>query len=164
MIRTLSLACAVILSLAATMASAHEFKLGDLEIIHPNSRAMLPGAKVGGGLLKIINYGTGDDRLVAITSPVSDDVQLHEMSMENDVMKMRKLDGGIAIPAGQTVELTSSGLHVMFMAVKEPFKDGDHIPATLTFEKAGTIDVEFNVGPADAKAKVEADPHAGHKM
>jgi periplasmic copper chaperone A len=144
-VRTLALFIALA---AAPLAWGHEFKVGDLEIIHPNSRAMIPGAKVGGGYLKIINHGTTDDRLVAVKSDRSDNVQLHEMSVVNNVMKMRELPDGIAIPAGKTVELKKGGLHVMFMDVTQPFKEGEMVKATLVFEKAGPVDVEFKVGDA----------------
>ena len=134
------------LALLAGTAFAHEFKLGDLEIQHPASKATLPGQPVGGGFLTIVNHGSEADRLVSVTAPsVSDDVQLHEMAIENDVMKMRQLADGIAVPAGGTVELKPGGLHVMFMGLKQPLKEGETIAATLTFEKAGTIDVDFNV-------------------
>jgi len=143
---------AAFLSLTAAGAFAHGFKVGNIEIRHPNSRAMLPGAPVGGGFLTIVNTGGEADRLLSITSPVAGDVQLHEMAMENDVMKMRALETGIDIPAGATVELKPGGLHIMFMDVKEPFKEGRRFPATLVFEKAGPVEVEFVVGPAVGKA------------
>lgn len=140
---------------------AHEFKLGDLEIIHPNVRATVPGAKVGGGFMTIANEGSSDDRLVGITAPdASDDVQLHEMTMENDVMKMRQMADGIPLPAGETVELKPGGLHVMFMNIKKQFAEGNMIKATLHFEKAGDVDVEFSVSPA-AGGQVK---HEGHDM
>ncbi|MGR6466420.1 copper chaperone PCu(A)C [Rhizobium sp. PAMB 3182] len=145
---TIRLLTLIVTLMTAPLAWGHEFKVGDLEIIHPNSRAMIPGAKVGGGYLKIINHGSTDDRLVAIKSDRSDNVQMHEMSVENNVMKMRELPDGIAIPAGKTVELKKGGLHVMFMDVKKPFKEGDMVKATLVFEKAGSVDVEFAVGNA----------------
>lgn len=142
------LLCAALLSLAAAGAEAHEFKAGDLEIDHPNSRAMLPGAPVGGGFLTIVNNGSEPDRLVSVASPAAGDVQLHEMAMENDVMKMRKLDDGVAVPAGETVELKAGGLHLMFMDVKTPFKEGEAVPVTLVFERAGKVEATFPVGSA----------------
>lgn len=139
------LALLAALAVSAATALAHDYRAGDLEIRHPASPAMLPGQPVGGGFLTVINHGDAADRLVAITSPVSGDVQLHDMVIENDVMKMRHLPDGIEIPAGATVELKPGGLHVMFFAPKAPFKEGDRIAATLTFEKAGAVDVTFNV-------------------
>ncbi|MBP1882036.1 copper(I)-binding protein [Ensifer mexicanus] len=121
---------------------------GDLEISGGAVKAMLPGAKVGGGGFVVKNTGGTDDRLLAVESPAAGRVELHEMKMENDVMKMRKLDDGVAIPAGATVELKSGGLHLMFMEVKKPFAEGETVPVTLTFEKAGKVDYVLPVGAA----------------
>ena len=136
-------------------AFAHGYKLGDLEIQHPNARAMLPGQKVGGGFMTIINNGKTDDKLVSVTSPVSDDVQIHEMSVTDGIMKMRQLKDGVPLPAGKTVTLKNGALHVMFMNVKTPFKEGDKVPGTLHFEKAGDVAVEFMTGPANGKGPSE---------
>lgn len=170
-IRNLLAAAAVLASLSS-VALAHEFKVGDLEIVHPNARAMLPGAAVGGGYLTIINSGSESDRLVGGATPAAGRVELHEMTMENDVMKMRALADGIEIPAGGTVELKPGGLHVMFLDVKAPFVEGDYVKATLNFEKAGPVEVEFAIGPAggkdkghgghDAKTEGGHDQHKGH--
>jgi copper(I)-binding protein len=147
--RITSLAGALAAALIATAAFAHEYKAGDLEVVHPASRAMVPGAQVGGGFMQIVNHGKADDRLVSVTSPATPNVQLHEMAVTDGVMKMRQLKDGIPVPAGQTVELKKGGLHVMFMDVKTPFKEGDKVPAVLHFEKAGDVKVEFEVGPAN---------------
>lgn len=154
------LATALALAFSAGIAFAHDFTLGNLEIHHPASRATLPGQPVGGGFLTVTNKGAEADRLVSIAAPdVSDDVQLHEMAMENDVMKMRHLPDGIEIPAGATVELKPGGLHVMFMKIKHPFKEGESFKATLTFEKAGKLDVDFKIEAAKPGASHEA--HGG---
>lgn len=146
-VKTLGFASA--LFVLAGGAIAHEYKLGELEIVHPASRAMLNGQKVGGGFMTITNHGKADDRLVSVTSPVSPDVQLHEMAVVDGIMKMRQLKDGIPVPAGETVKLQSGGLHVMFMGVSKPFAEGDKIAATLHFEKAGDVNVDFAVGPAN---------------
>ncbi|MDK1373002.1 MULTISPECIES: copper chaperone PCu(A)C, partial [unclassified Sinorhizobium] len=126
---------------------------GNLEISGGAVKAMLPGAKVGGGGFVVKNTGGSDDRLLAVESPAAGRVELHEMKMENDVMKMRKLDDGIAIPAGATVELKSGGLHLMFMEVMKPFAEGETVPVTLTFEKAGRVDYVLPVGAATGDHK-----------
>ncbi|QRM54644.1 copper chaperone PCu(A)C [Sinorhizobium sp. BG8] len=164
--RVLMLLAALVIS--ATASFAHEFKLGDLEIHHPASKATLPGQPVGGGFMTIINHGSAPDRLVAITSDVSDDVQIHEMSVVDGVMKMRQLAEGVEIAPGATVELKPGGLHVMFMSIKQPFVEGEMIKAKLTFAKAGSIDVEFKVeaarkGAATGEGKAD-EPHVEHKM
>ncbi|MEK1928293.1 MAG: DUF1775 domain-containing protein [Pararhizobium sp.] len=123
-------------------------KAGSLEISGGAVKAMLPGAKVGGGGFTVKNDGSDDDTLVSVETPAAGRVELHEMTMQNDVMKMRKLDDGIVIPAGETVELKSGSLHLMFMDVKKPFAEGDSVPVTLTFEKAGKVDYVLPVGNA----------------
>jgi len=157
------LATVAALALSAGVAFAHDYKLGNLEIHHPASKATLPGQPVGGGFLTVTNNGSEADRLVSITaSEVSDDVQMHEMAVENDVMKMRQLTEGIDIPAGATVALKSGGLHVMFMSIKRPFKEGESFKATLNFEKAGAVDVDFKVEAAKPGSGAgEAHNHGG---
>ncbi|MBB1251086.1 copper chaperone PCu(A)C [Rhizobium sp. G21] len=135
---------------AAAPALAHEYKLGQIEIDHPYSRAMLPGAAVGGGYLKIVNHGEAD-RLLRVTTSRAKSTQLHEMQMGDDVMTMREMTDGLEIPAHGVLELKPGAFHVMFMNVAEPFKEGERVKATLTFEKAGSVDVDFVVGaPAGA--------------
>lgn len=129
-------------------------KIGDLEVTGAFTKAMLPGQPVGGGYFTVRNNGKTDDMLVSISSPAAGTVEMHEMAMQGEVMKMRKLEGGIAIPAGKSVELTPGGLHLMFMQVKEPFKAGGQVPVTLTFEKAGKVDITLPVeaaGPGGQK-------------
>lgn len=134
------------LALSAAAVFAHDYTAGSLAIHNPVSRATLHGQPVGGGFLTIANKGAEADRLVSITAPaVSDDVQLHEMAVADGVMTMRPVKGGIEIPAGATVELKPGGLHVMFMAIKQPLKEGEAIKATLNFEKAGAVEVEFQI-------------------
>ncbi|WP_404947018.1 copper chaperone PCu(A)C [Rhizobium terrae] len=135
---------------AGDAASAHgvAVKVGDLEVSGAFTKAMLPGQPVGGGYFTVRNNGAADDRLVSASSPIAGTVELHEMAMQGQVMKMRRLDGGIAIPAGKTVELAPGGLHLMFMKVTEPFKNGGKVPVTLTFEKAGKVDITLPVGAA----------------
>ena len=118
----------------------------------------------GGGFMTITNKGAEADRLVSIAAPeVSDDVQIHEMAVENNVMKMRQLPEGIEIPAGGTVELKSGGLHVMFMKIKHPFKEGESFKATLTFEKAGPVEVNFKIEAARPAAAQGGDASANHE-
>ncbi len=121
---------------------------GDLQLEDAFTKAMLPGQPVGGGFVTVHNGGSQDDRLVKATSPVADRVELHEMAMQGDVMKMRKLDTGIVVPAGGAVELKPGGLHLMFMDVKTPFKEGDSVPVTLTFETAGDVEIMLPVRSA----------------
>jgi periplasmic copper chaperone A len=150
------LALAIAASVFAFAGQAHEFKVGDIEIGHPYARAMLPGAKVGGGYLKLTNSGPTDDRLVSAASDRAGSVELHEMKIDNGVMIMRPLANGIAVASGASVELKPGSYHVMFMDVTQPFKEGEMVKAQLQFEKAGPVEVEFVVGPA------AGNPHQEH--
>jgi copper(I)-binding protein len=126
-------------------ASAGAARIGALDISGGFVRAMLPGQPVGGGYLTIHNGGSGDDRLVSVKSPAAGKVEIHEMKMENNIMKMRELKDGIAVPAGATVKLAPNGLHVMFKQVKTPFRQGETVPVTLNFERAGAVDLSLPV-------------------
>ena len=134
---------AAALALASAVAHAHSFKLGDIDIGHPYARVTAPGQPTGGGYLKLDNKGR-DDKLLSARAAVSASVELHSMSMDGDVMRMRQVDA-IALPAGKTVELKPGGLHIMFVGLKSPLKAGDRFPMTLKFAKAGEVDVVVNV-------------------
>jgi len=144
-------------SLGSSLASAHEYKAGSIEIDHPWSRAMPPGAKTGVGYLVLKNEGKGADRLTSITSPVATAVEVHDMSITDGVMTMRKVDGGLALPPGEEAKLAPGGLHLMLVGVKEPFREGQVIPLELSFEKAGTVEVQMKVDAMGAKGE-----HAAH--
>jgi copper(I)-binding protein len=120
-------------------------KLGDLDISGGYVRAMLPGQPVGGGYIVIHNSGKADDKLTSVTSSDAGKVELHEMKMDGEIMKMREIKGGIAIPAGATVTLAPNTMHMMFKQVKAPFKKGGTLPVMLMFEKAGMIDLNLPV-------------------
>ena len=155
----LPLTAALMLGLATpAISNAHEFKLGDLQIEHPWSRATPKGAKVGGGYVTVTNQGSAADRLLSVSSPAAGKVELHEMTMQDGIMKMRPLLKGIVIEAGQTVALAPGGLHIMFVDLAAPLEKGKPFAATLTFEKAGAIDVTFAVEAMGAR---EAPDHHG---
>jgi len=163
----LSLAFAGLFALfSVSPVLAHDFKLGELEIGHPWSRATPGQARTGAGYMTITNTGTAADRLVKAETPVSGTVELHLMAVKDGVMTMREVEGGIEIPAGETVTLAPGGLHVMMMGLKSKLVEGETFPLTLTFEKAGTVTVEIKVeaigymGP-DAK-KGDAHGMSGH--
>ena len=137
------LAFASITNLAS--ASAHEIKIGHLLIDHPWARQSPMKADVMAGFMVITNEGTEDDRLVKVTADISSNVQLHDMKMEGDVMKMVELPEGIVIPAGATVKLKPKSLHVMFMNVAKQPAEGEAFSGMLIFEKAGTVQADFEV-------------------
>lgn len=132
-------------------AMAKPIMAGDLHISGYWTRAMLPGQKVGGGYLVVTNNGSDNDRLLTVSTPHTDRAEIHEMKMVDDVMKMRKLEDGLAVPAGETVVLEPGGFHLMFMAVGTPFKEGEMVPVTVTFERAGDVDLMLPVMPAGTK-------------
>ncbi|MBY5357672.1 copper chaperone PCu(A)C [Rhizobium leguminosarum] len=131
--------------LIASAAFAEDYKVGNLIISHPASHAMVPGAKVGDGFVTITNNGEQPDTLIAARSRRAGLVQLHQMKIDNGIMVMGELKGGLSIPAGQTVKLEPH-YHLMFMNVEKSFKQGEKIEATLIFEKAGEVPVTFAVG------------------
>ena len=173
---------AIGLALLATPAFAHNglvhdgcpanqtFVSGDLSITGAFTRAMLPQAKVAGGYLVIENKGTMPDRLVGGATAAAQVVQIHEMKMEGDMMKMKEVEGGLEIPAGGKVELAPGGFHVMLMGVGTPFKEGECLELTLKFEKAGDVPVLLNVGGTAAATAPEGgamapmDGHDDHSM
>ncbi|MDS9470264.1 copper chaperone PCu(A)C [Paracoccus sp. MBLB3053] len=127
-------------------------------------RAMPPKAPVAGGFLTIRNDGAEGDRLVSVRSPRAGEVQIHEMTMNGSVMKMRELPDGLPIPAGETVVLKPGGFHLMFMQIPAPFAEGQTVEATLVFEKAGEVALPFEVRamrPAPADHGHDTG-HSGH--
>lgn len=164
--RSVSLVATVLIAAALPSASvlAHGYKAGALSIAHPWSRQTAPGQTVGGGFLVVTNSGAKDDKLVSVTSPVATDVQLHTMSMDGGVMRMRQVTGGLTVPAHGKLELKPGGFHVMFLGLKAPLALGTKVPATLTFQRAGKVSVEFAVEPITSTGPAPATDHdhAGH--
>lgn len=142
-------------------APAQTVKAGALTIAAPWIRATPGGAKVAGGYMTITNTSKEADRLTGGTLPVSGRFEVHEMSMDNGVMKMRHMPKGLEIAPGATVELKPGGYHVMFMELKQGLKEGDTIKGTLDFEKAGKIEVEYKIGPIGGGAP-KAGGHSSH--
>ncbi len=155
-------------TLAATLfaapAYAGDAKAGDLVITQAWSRATPSGAKIAGGYLTIENKGTAPDRLVGGTGEIAGKVEIHEMAMNNGVMTMRPLDKGLTIDPGKTVKLAPGGYHLMIMDLKGPFKQGDKVPMTLEFEKAGKVALSLDVQGVGAQAPAAADGSGGHSM
>jgi copper(I)-binding protein len=115
-----------------------------VEIDKPWSRATAPGAKVAAGYMIIRNKASAADRLVGASSPAAARVETHVTSKDGEVMRMREVKG-YDVPAGGSFELKPGGAHLMFVDIRQPFKAGERIPATLRFEKAGEVRVEFRV-------------------
>ncbi|MES2959583.1 MAG: copper chaperone PCu(A)C [Pseudomonadota bacterium] len=143
-------------ALATTGAAAHEFQLGTLKIDHPWARPTLPGQSAGGAYLGLHNGGATPDRLLGGSTPAAARVELHEMRMQGDVMRMREVPA-LDLAPGKPVKLAPGGLHLMLFGLKAPLKLGDKLPLKLRFEKAGEIEVMLHVENAPA-APAEA-PH-----
>lgn len=134
---------AAVLGLLALPAQAADVMVGHLKISAPWARATPKGASVGGGYLTVTNMGSTPDRLIGGASAVAKEVQVHEMTMANGVMKMRPVAGGLEIKPGATVTLKPGGYHIMFVGLNRPLKQGEHFKVTLSFAKAGKVDVDF---------------------
>ncbi len=124
---------------------------GSIKIENAYTRATVPGQQVAGGFMKIENKGSTADQLLSASSPVAGEVQLHEMVMEGNVMRMRQLKD-IPVPAGGAVELKPGGLHLMFMNIKTPLAVGETVSVKLKFAKAGEVEVKMPVNAMGAGA------------
>jgi copper(I)-binding protein len=136
----------------AAPVRAEDIKAGDLVISQSWSRATPGGAKVAGGYLTIENKGTAPDKLISASAAIAGKAEVHEMAMDNGVMKMRPLDKGLVIEPGKTVKLAPGGYHLMLQDLKGAFKEGEKVPVTLQFEKAGKVAVSLDVQGVGAQA------------
>ena len=146
--------CALVLAGALILPSAafaHSYKVGNLALEHPWTRATPAGARVGGGFVVIENKGAEPDRLIGGTFAGADKVEIHAMAVVDGVMTMRPEGSGLEVPAGGKVTLEPGGLHLMLVGLKQQLKQGDRVAGTLVFEKAGTVSVEFAVEAIGAK-------------
>jgi copper(I)-binding protein len=141
--RLVYLVAALGLALSSSLL-AQSALVGPIKIEHAYTRATMPGQQVAGGFMKIENKSGPADQLVSASSPIAGEVQLHEMSMEGSVMKMRQVKD-IAVPAGGSVELKPGGLHLMFINIKAPLAAGETVPVKLKFAKAGEVEVSMPV-------------------
>jgi len=156
-----SLSVAILACLGSSSVRADEVKAGDLLITQAWSRATPNGAKIGAGYLTIENKGTAPDKLIGATADISGHIEVHEMSMNNGVMKMRPVEGGLTIDPGKTVKLSPNGYHLMIVDLKSPLKQGEKLPVTLEFEKAGKVAVTLDVQGVGAQGPGGGD---GMKM
>src|ERR1700751_717627 len=151
-------------ALTCASASAEEVKAGDLVITQAWSRATPGGAKVGGGYLTIENKGSTADRLIGGSADIAAKVQVHEMAMNNGVMTMRPIDKGLTIEPGKTVKLAPGGLHLMLLDLKSPLKQGDKVPLTLEFERAGKVSLSLDVQGIGAQGPANSGGEMAKKM
>ena len=139
-----AIAAALALSLVAAPALAEGIKAGDLTIEKPWARATPKGAEVGAAYVEIRNTGGAADKLTGGKADFAN-VEIHEMSMQGNVMQMREVKDGLAIPAHGDVKLTPGGYHLMLTGLKHALVKGEMAKVTLTFERAGAVTVDFPV-------------------
>jgi len=132
-------------------ATAVEFKINSLVIESPWTRATPKGANIGGGYLDIKNNGTAPDRLLHGSVSVAKRFQIHSTTIEDGVAKMREVTAGIEIKPGETIKFEPGSSHLMFVNLVQPMHEGETVRGTLTFEHAGTIDIEYVVLGMGAK-------------
>ncbi len=148
----------------STSALAHSFTLGDLRIGHPFARVTVPGQQSGAAYMTIENTGKDADSLVGVASPMAKSAELHSMTMDGNVMKMREVRGIEIKPAAKVSLKPGDAFHIMLIGLSRPLKAGDKFPLTLTFEQAGKVEVSVVVQEKDkeAGAPVESSPAHTH--
>lgn len=160
MIRISALAMALALFPLAAPAFADEAKVGDIAVENAWARATPKGADTGAGYLVVRNTGATPDRLVGGSADFGA-VEIHQMKTENGVMQMRELKDGLNIPAHATIRLAPGGYHLMFTHMTKPLEKGGAVSATLNFEHAGSVKVDFPVQAVGAAAPGPAKGDAG---
>lgn len=141
---------------------------GPLTVVQPWSRATAPSQKAGGVFLRIENASGQPDRLIGVESKVADTASLHAMTRDGDVMKMRPVEGGVAVPANGHVVLAPGGRHIMLIGLHNRLAKGSAFPLTLIFERAGRVEIEAVIeaagsrGPAGAAAGAGGQDHGQH--
>jgi len=150
--------------LLAFPAMAADYDVGSIHITQPWSRATPKGAKTGAGYMTITNKGTTPDIVSCVSDDASTQCEIHSMTMEGGIMKMRPVERGLEIKPGETVTLAPSGFHIMFLDLKHPLEQGNTVKATLKFDKAGTVDVEYPIMAIGASAPGAAVGGGSMKM
>jgi periplasmic copper chaperone A len=144
-------------ALFATAAFPKDYKLGALEIDHPWSRATPKGARTAAGYMVIKNTGSTADHLIGGALAGIASGQVHETVTDGGVIKMRPVSGGLEIKPGESVELKPESFHLMFTGLKAPLVKGQTIKGTVTFENAGTVEVEYAVQGMGVSAASDTD-------
>ncbi len=140
------------LPLAAANAQAADYDVGSIHISQPWARATPKGAASGAAYMTITNSGKTPDKVSCVSSDASAECQIHSMTMDNGVMQMRPVEGGLEIKPGETVTLKPGGFHVMLLNLKHPLEQGNSVKATLKFDNAGTVDVDYPIAAIGAAA------------
>lgn len=159
--RQLPIIVTIIAYFISTTAMATDYKAGSLAISSPWSRATPKGSQMAIGYMTIKNNGTTPDRLIGGSIDVATNFELHSMVMENGIAKMRELKD-VEIGPGQTIEFKPGGSHVMFVDLKHPLSKGDRVSGTLVFERAGKVQIEYNVEGVGAQSGPQDLEHVQH--
>jgi periplasmic copper chaperone A len=136
--------------LAAIPAQAADYDVGPIHIATPWARATPKGASTGAGYMTVTNKGSAPDRVSCVSDDASAQCQIHSMTMDNGVMKMRPVEGGLEIKPGETVTLAPGGFHIMFVDLQHPLEQGQSVKVTLKFDHAGTVDVDYPIAAIGA--------------
>ena len=158
----ITLSVASIAAMSSWVALAHDFSAGDIRIGHPWSRVAPAAAPVIGGYLTLTNAGSEPDTLIGGSTPLAERIEIHQMTMEDGIARMRPLPDGVEIAPGSSVELAPGGTHLMFIKPTRPLVEGERIEATLEFSRAGAVKVEFVVQRNASEEPGQADDHSGH--
>jgi copper(I)-binding protein len=149
-------------SLLALSAQAHGFAVGELFVRHPYAVPSLAGSLNGAVYFKSIkNAGKRADQLLSAKTQVAQTVEIHEMTMDGDIMKMRPLSS-IDIPAGGEVSIAKgnpNGYHLMLLGLNKPLQEGDSFPVWLTFKQAGEVKVDVRVQVPKASSQPQEHKH-----
>ena len=149
----LAAGCALALTLlAAPAAQATDYNVGPMQISAPWARATPKGATAGAAYMTITNTGKTPDKVACVASDASAQCQIHAMTMDNGVMAMRPVEGGLEIKPGETVTLKPGSLHMMLVSLKHPLEQGNTVKATLKFDAAGSVDVDYPIAAIGAAA------------
>ena len=135
---------------------------GNLHIDRSYARATMPGQTSGGAYLTIENKGKDADKLMSVSSPAAKSVEIHTMSMDGNVMKMREVPNIEIKPGAKVTMKPGDGYHIMLIGLRQPLKAGDKIPLTLTFERSGKAEVSALVEEKDSKAAKGKMMHHNH--
>ena len=158
-----AVAVAAVLSLFVGGAQAGDYSLGNLQIAGPWARATPRGANVAAAYFKITNNGSAPDRLVGGSTTVASRFEVHRMVTEDGVAKMRPVEGGLEIKPRETVELKPGSFHIMLIGLTQAIQPGQRLTGTLVFERAGKVDVEFDVVPVgQGSPATGGGHHSGH--
>ena len=156
-----ALVAAIVLASVGPLA-AHDVTVKGLQIMHPYVRATPKGMAVTAGYVKITNTGKEADKLIGASMAGAETAELHTTIMEDGIAKMRPLKDGLAIGPGETIELKTSGAHIMFTGLTKSLSEDTYVDGTLVFEKAGTVQMEYAVAPLAGETKAGSEHEHHH--